>query len=144
MTAAPYLSGVSGRMIDLPHRGNQLVVQCKECGRTIHISGRDIVTRFTKWLPAQVSEWAATLHCGACQSRHVMVYSKRDPGGEGFHVSTAEPGQIIWARRLNAWLSEVGSDIWEHRRVITGMCADEDLEKAGIRPLIREATGGPT
>lgn len=32
----------------------------------------------------------------------------------------------------------------KRRRVITGMCADEDLAKAGIRPASPEATGGPT
>lgn len=143
MIDAPYLSGVSGRMIDLPHRGNLLVIRCQGCPREVVVPGREIATRFTKWLPAQVSEWAATLHCGACQSRHVMVYSKKDPAGEGFHVSTMEPGQIVWARRLNTWLHEVGSDVWRYRRAITGMCADEDLEKAGIRRFSAEATGGP-
>lgn len=135
----PYLSGVAGRMIDLPHRGNLLVLKCKDCGRQVEISGREIVTRFTKWLPAMVSEWAATLHCSACQSRHVMVYSKKDPYGEGFHASTNDRGQIVWARRLNTWLHEIGSDIWEYRRSINGMCADDELERAGIRRFGQDA-----
>lgn len=139
----PYLSGISGRMIDLPHRGNLLALQCKACGRQVEISGREIVTRFTKWLPAMVSEWAATLRCSACQSRHVMVYAKNDPAAQGFHVSTMEPGQIVWARRLNTWLHEVGSDIWEYRRSINGMCADDDLGKAGIRRFGPETDPAP-
>jgi len=124
-------------MIDLPHRGNMLVVKCRDCDRERRITGREIVVDFTKWLPAEVSEWASTLVCGACQSRFIMVYAINDPGAGVFQESTMDTGQIIWARRINTWLKEVGSDLWGYLDILEGVPVPADLEKAGIRPLAK-------
>ena len=124
-------------MIDLPHRGNMLVVKCRDCDRERRITGREIVVNFTKWLPAQVGEWASTLVCGNCQSRFIMVYAINDPGAGVFQESTTDTGQIIWARRINTWLKEVGSDLWAYVDVLEGVPVPADLEKAGIRPLAK-------
>lgn len=66
---------------------------------------------------------------------HVMGRSERsrmmDPPARA-PLSTMKPDHLgASAERLTR--GRVG--IWEHRRAITAMCADEDLEKAGIRPF---------
>ena len=93
----PYLCGVGGVMIDLPHRGNMLVAQCRGCGHEVRFTGREIVTRFTKWLPAPAADWAATLRCGECQSRWIMVHAVADGAAQGFFQATTEMGGgLVW------------------------------------------------
>ena len=36
----PEVSGVDGLLIDLPHRGNRLVIACRHCCHKADISGR--------------------------------------------------------------------------------------------------------
>lgn len=129
----PYLTGTGGRMIDLPHRGSQLVLNCRDCDRAVRISGREIVTRFTGALRVPVGEWAAGLSCSACRSRWIMVYAMRDPGADGFQLSTQDDGRIIWARRLNTWLAEVGDDVWSYADVLSDHPISAELERAGLR-----------
>jgi hypothetical protein len=136
---APYVSGVGGRMIDLPHRGNMLVARCRDCGHEVRFTGREIVTRFTKWLPATVQDWATTLRCSECDSRFIMVYSLSDPSAEEFFETTTESGAIVWCRRLNAYLAEVQTDVWAYLDVLRDMPPLGALEKAGIRPFGHEA-----
>lgn len=122
-------------MIDLPHRGNMLVARCRGCGHEVRFTGREIVTRFTRWLPAPVSDWAATLRCGECQSRWIMVHATADGTAQGFFQATTETGQVVWCRRLNAYLAEVGTDLWAYLDVLSDMPTTVELEKARIRPL---------
>jgi len=122
----------AGLMIDLPHRGNQLVVTCFGCGRARNVSGREIATKFTKWLRATVGEWASTLVCAHCQCREIMVYALADPGAQGFIHSTGDTGQTVWARRLNAWLTEAGTDLWAYLDIVDGVPVPAELEAAGI------------
>lgn len=129
----PYLCGTGGRMIELPHRGNQLVVKCRDCGRQAHISGRTIVSRFTRWLRAPVADWASTLSCSACGSRWIMVSAERDPGADGFQLSTQDDGRIIWARRLNMWLADVDDDVWSYADVLEDHPISAELERAGLK-----------
>lgn len=124
-------------MIDLPHRGNMLVARCRDCDHEVRFTGREIVTRFTKWLPAPVEDWAATLRCGQCESRFIMVYDLADGSAQGFFQSTMESGQIVWCRRLNTYLAEAGTDLWAYLDVLRDMPPLGALEKAGIRPFVR-------
>ena len=133
MASVPYLCGTGGRMIDLPHRGNRLEATCCDCGHMVSFSGRDIVTRFTAWLRFPVADWAATLRCSGCDSRFIRVSTFNDPSADGFRVSTQEGGRIIWARRLNAWLAEVGSDVWAYADVLKDHPISIELENAGLR-----------
>lgn len=133
MAGIPYLCGAGGLMIDLPHRGNQLVATCCDCGHHVQIGGREIVTRFTAWLRAPVSEWASTLRCGHCDSRLICVSTVKDPGAEGFQASPQDDGRIIWARRLNTWLAEVQSDVWAYAKVLSDHPISIELENAGLR-----------
>lgn len=137
---APYLSGTGGLMIDLPHRGNMLAARCRGCGHEVRFTGREIVTRFTKWLPAPVADWAATLRCGECHSRWIMVHATADGTAQGFFQATTETGQVVWCRRLNTYLAEVGTDLWAYLDVLSDMPTPVELEKAGIGPLNSRCT----
>lgn len=144
MERVPYTTGVGGRMIDLPHRGNLLVLKCRDCEREVQVSGREIVTRFTSALRAPVEEWAATLSCGACRSRWIMVYSLRDPGADGFQLSTQDDGRVIWARRLNTWLAEVGEDVWAYADVLhdsPAVVLEQAVPRQAKSPPPRTTTG---
>lgn len=114
----PRVSGVSGPLIDLPHRGNRLIIVCRQCGREAFISGRDICLRFTGALARPVEEWAASLSCGECRSRWVLVSSQHDPSGVRFQQSIYDTPQMIWARRLAAYLAEAGTDLEAFRGVL--------------------------
>lgn len=129
----PYTCGTSGLMIDLPHRGNMLVAKCRDCQHEVRFTGREICIRFTKWLAAPVADWTATLRCGECQSRWIMVYSLADGSAQGFVESIMETGQIVWCRRLNAYLAEAGTDLWAYLDVLRDMPPLAALERAGIR-----------
>ena len=129
----PCVTGVDGRMIDLPHRGNMLVVSCRACGHTVRLTGREITVRFTKWLSAPVAEWASTLFCSLCRSSSVLVSSEADNSAQGFQTSTQETGPVIWCRRLNTYLSEIGADLWDYRDVLRDLPSGHELEGAGIR-----------
>ena len=122
----------AGLMIYLPHRGNQLVVTCFGCGRARNVSGREIATKFTKWLRATVGEWASTLVCGHCQCREIMVHTLSDPGAQGFIGCTKDEGRIVWARRLNTWLTEAGTDLWAYLDVLSDVPVAGDLAEASI------------
>lgn len=127
MERLPYTTGVGGRMIDLPHRGNLLVLKCRDCEREVQVSGREIVTRFTASLRAPVDEWAATLSCSACRSRWIMVYSLCDPNATGFQVSVKDDGRAVWTRRLQTWLEEVGEDVQAYADVLRDFCMPSPL-----------------
>ena len=114
----PEVSGVDGVLIDLPHRGNRLVIACRHCGHQASISGREICPRFTASLAAPVKEWAAALSCGQCRSRWILVSCENDPAAQGFINSTQDNGQMIWARRLAAYLTEAGTSIEAFREVL--------------------------
>ena len=130
----PEVTGVDGLLIDLPHRGNRLVIACRHCGHQAAISGRDICLRFTASLAAPVEEWAAALSCGQCRSRWILVSCENDPGAQGFIHSTQDNGQMIWARRLQAYLAEAGTRIEAFRSVL------RDLPmRAEMAELMREA-----
>ena len=122
----------AGLMIQLPHRGNQLVVTCFGCGRARKVGGREIATRFTRWLAATVGEWASTLTCGHCRSREIMVHTLADPGADGFIQSTGDTGHTVRARRLNTWLTEAGTDLWAYMDILDGVPVPAELELAGI------------
>ena len=114
----PEVFGVDGLLIDLPHRGNRLVIACRHCGHRAGLSGRDICLRFTASLAASVEEWAAALSCGRCRSRWILVSCENDPAAQGFIHSTQDNGQMIWARRLQVYLAEAGSSIEVFRNVL--------------------------
>ena len=114
----PEVSGVDGLLIDLPHRGNRLVIACRHCGHRAEISGREICLRFTASLAAPVEEWAAALSCGRCRSRWILVSCENDPAAQGFIHSTQDNGQMIWARRLQAYLAEARTSIEAFRSVL--------------------------
>jgi hypothetical protein len=122
-------------MIDLPHRGNMLVARCRGCGHEVRFNGREIVTRFTKWLPAPISDWASTLRCGECQSRWIMVFAVADGAAQGFFQDTTETGQVVWCRRLNTYLAEAGTDLWAYLDVLSDIPILEELERARIGRL---------
>lgn len=123
----PYTCGVGGRMINLPHRGNLLVLKCRDCGREVQISGREIVVRFTSSLRAPVDEWAQTLSCSACRSRWIMVYSLRDPHASGFELSTQDDGRAIWTHRLQTWLNEIDEDVRAYADVLQDFYIPADI-----------------
>ena len=130
----PEVSGVDGLLIDLPHRGNRLVIACRHCGHQASISGREICLRFTASLAAPVEEWAAALSCGRCRSRWILVSCENDPTAQGFIHSTQDNGQMIWARRLQAYLAEAGTSIEAFKSVL------RDLPmRAEMAELAREA-----
>ena len=130
----PEVSGVDGLLIDLPHRGNRLMIACRHCGHRADLSGRDICLRFTASLAAPVEEWAAALSCGECRSRWILVSCENDPAAQGFIHSTQDNGQMIWARRLASYLTEAGTSIDAFRSVL------RDLPmRAEMAELMREA-----
>ena len=139
----PEVSGVDGLLIDLPHRGNRLVIACRHCGHRADLSGRDICLRFTASLAAPVEEWASALSCGQCRSRWILVSCENDPAAQGFIHSTQDNGQMSWARRLQAYLAEAGTDLWAYLDVLSDMPTTVELEKAGIRPSVRGAQAQP-
>jgi hypothetical protein len=114
----PEVSGVDGLLIDLPHRGNRLVIACRHCGHRADLSGRDICLRFTASLAAPVEEWAAALSCSQCRSRWILVSCENDSAAQGFIHSTQDNGQMIWARRLQTYLVEAGTSIEAFRSVL--------------------------
>lgn len=114
----PEVHGTEGPLIDLPHRGNRLAIECRECGRQALISGQEICLRFTSALARPIEEWAMSLSCGACRSRWILVACEADPDAQGFQTSTQDTGQVIWARRLSAYLAGVGKDIEAYRGVL--------------------------
>lgn len=128
----PYLTGVDGLMIDLPHRGNSLRLRCRSCQRTVVIGGHQIVGQFTPWLRAPVSEWASTLSCSVCRSRWIVVSSVADPSADAFTLSTQDDGRIVWARRLQTWLAEVGLDVRSFRDVLRDLPNEAELMRAGV------------
>lgn len=127
-------------MISLPHRGNRLVVTCRDCGHSVAFSGREIVIRFTSWLRSPIADWAATLRCSECDSRFIRVSAFNDPGSDGFQESTQDDGRIVWARRLNAWLAEVQSDVWAYADVLRDHPISIELENAGLRRFNPDGT----
>ena len=131
----PEVTGVDGLLIDLPHRGNRLVIACRHCGHRADLSGRDICLRFTASLAAPVEEWASALSCSPCRSRWILVSCENDPAAQGFIHSTQDNGQMIWARRLQAYLAEAGTSIEAFRSVL------RDLPmRAEMKELTREAS----
>ena len=129
----PEVSGVDGLLIDLPHRGNRLVIACRHCGHQADLSGRDICLRFTASLAAPVEEWAAALSCGRCRSRWILVSCENDPAAQGFIHSTQDNGQMIWARRQQAYLVEAGTSIEAFRSVLRDLPMRAEMEE-----LLRE------
>lgn len=127
MMGEPEVHGVEGPLIDLPHRGNRLFIRCRHCGHLVHISGREICLRFTSVLAWPVEDWAASLNCGQCGSRWVLVAGEADPDAQGFQTSTQDTGQVIWARRLSAYLAGAGTDIEAFRGVLRGLPTKHEL-----------------
>ncbi|WP_029418023.1 hypothetical protein [Brevundimonas bacteroides] len=125
--------GGAGPLIDLPHRGNALDVRCLSCGREARLSGRRLATEFRSRLAASVGQFVRSLRCGECQGKRLVAYVASDPMAEGFRRSTLDPAQMIWARRLDAWLQEAGSSLGEFRDVLRDLPSEADRVVTGTR-----------
>lgn len=133
----PFVSGQGAGdrpLIDLPHRGNAIHVRCFSCGREAEFSGRRLAIDFTARLAFSISRFVAALRCSGCSGKRLVGFVTRDPAGNGFQNSTQEVGHVIWARRLNTWLAEAGSDIRDFREVLSDVPCDAALAAAGIVP----------
>lgn len=109
-------------------------VRCFSCGREAEFSGRSLAAGFTDRLAFPIGQFVAALRCSGCAGKRLVAFVARDPAGNGFQNSTQEVGQVIWARRLNTWLAEAGSDLWAFRDVLADVPSDADLAAAGILP----------
>lgn len=121
-----------GPLIDLPHRGNALEIRCLSCGRGAVLSGRRLTTEFRSRLAASVGQFVRSLRCSGCHGKRLVGCIASDPSAEGFRLNTQEPAQMIWARRLDAWLREAGSSLGEFREVLRDLPSRGDLIVAGI------------
>lgn len=119
-----------GLLIFYPHRGNQLHVRCLTCGREAEISGRRLAVDFTAHLAFPTGRFVAALRCSGCRGRRLLAYARRDPGASGFQLNTMDDGQMIFARRLNTWLAEAGTDIWAFTDALGPVPPRHALEEA--------------
>lgn len=116
--AFPLLTGIGGRLIALPHRGNQAHVSCTTCRHSRMFSGLELCKAFPTYLRAPVEVWAAALRCGECGGRRLQIAAYNDASAHGFQTGPNDPAQYVWWRRLDAYLSSCGLDIEAFRDVI--------------------------
>ena len=117
-----------GLLINVPHRGNGLLVHCRTCDREGWFSGRDICLRMTGWLDRPAREVAAALRCEGCNGRRLACGYRYDPGSSGYQGGTGEEAKVVWARRLDTWLREAGTSIGPYRDVLKDLPAPGAFE----------------